>query len=429
MDPHKNIFYYYRGQTSKKDNTNDKQLENNLTKALINVLDPGNLDLVTENGSDLASELFSEMIGEDTGKLRQVKMQEGVGKRTLDVVLSFENTTVGVESKFGAKISLLQLNEELEGIANRDNPKVVIIAHSDQIDENRELWKNPNFKPFSWQQIYDFFENKVKVRDIQNPEQIFLLKQYLEYMRLMHMTGKFTKEDFDAVANTDMVDKGIKDLFGNFAKEVQVQLPRIQKFNISKEPSKHLWITFTKKAKKAKEANNEPHFTSHLNRDGIDMMFNAESRSCPKNIARILIGDNSRPTPKFEEFWKKVKSLENSGKSSVCKIIFMKVKKLRQGEQNEEPIFKTEMELKNKSETNPKYRQQHEDTEKRRKEYLIEILRHIRDMENDSSHYVWFRISCLVKKDELLGKDSLKEQAKVFIEHVEPITGFYDFFM
>jgi len=46
-DPHKNVFFYYRGPSSRKtDDEPDKQVEDNTTKALINTLDNSEKSLV-----------------------------------------------------------------------------------------------------------------------------------------------------------------------------------------------------------------------------------------------------------------------------------------------------------------------------------------------------------------------------------------------
>lgn len=423
MDPHKNIFYFYRGQTSKEDNTTDKQLENNLTKALINILDLGNLDVVTKNDSNLAPELFSKIIGEPTGKLRQIRLQEAIGKRTLDAVLSFENAIVGVESKFGSPIIASQLNEELDGLKGRKNPKIVVIAPSSEIKKNTGLWKNPKFKTISWQEIYDFFETKDMANDA---KQKFLLDQYLEYMGLMHMTERFIKEDFEAISSEDKINEAIKDKLYQFINEVQKRISDIKTFNLSKKPDKNLWITLSK-TKKAKEANKEFHFTSHLRPDGIDLMFNAEGHECPKRIADTLIDDDGNTTPHFDYFWEKIQGLETD-RQALRSIIFKKVRKLRQGG-DEEPIFELEMILQNKNHKYSKYSKQHEDTTRWRKECLLDILKqmkHIKDY--GSSQYVWFRISCFVPKKDIHDIKSLVEQADHFSQAVRPIISFYTFF-
>ncbi|MBI5002919.1 hypothetical protein HZC31_06010 [Candidatus Woesearchaeota archaeon] len=452
IDKHKNIFYFYRGPTSKQEGNDDaitRQLENNITKALVNVLDPENLEENFHDKSDdvLAKKFFIDILKtkkDELGNLKRVELQKYCSapeaqNRIPDAVFTFERKIIGIESKYKAPIISEQLKGQWEHLQSfDDNPILIVLAPASKIKEAKELFDThkTTLYPFSWEQVHDFFEREglQSSKDKNN----LLNKQFTEYLRLMHMTERFTKYDFSEVADLELEkgtpEKELTDKFDNFidrfVKEITKD-PTIKYLKSSKKSNKNLWITINKESKNTFD---EFHITSHLASNGIDLMFTTEERKMPKKLAMLLGAKDANFWKKEPalKFWNKIEriTLPIKGSNQKCefKIIFQGVRKYRQGDGNEEPICTFEFELNDKKD-DKEYLKKHQDTIDARKEYLGSILSTLYNIDlKQQNRYYRFRISCLVKRKGIEDEKTIDDQITYFVEQTEPIIDIYKFF-
>ncbi len=423
IDPHKNIFYSYRGPNREK---SEAQLENNLTKAFINLLDPQNLSTsVGKRPSRISKSLFGNkgnLIRKPLGKLVQVGLQPNLSYSRPDALLIFENGTIGIESKISAKIQNSQINEHLKGLQDYGNARLIVLAPSSQI----ETFKISNEKVtmVSWEKLYSKIEEyqaKIKTHN----KESFLVQQFLEYLRLLGMVNYFVKEDFKSIEN-DADTSYLKSKLRKFAELLQKRNDTLKNLELPKKENKELWTIITK----AKETKNSPryvHFTLWLHEYGIRIFLNSQKRDCPKRLAKRLLEDTI-----FEEFWEKIRDLQRQDTKEVSyEIILQSQRKFGQGDKNYEPIFETRMPLSDLKRQSSRYRKMHDDSEEKRKIILREMLRQIQSSQNlpreTYKPYLFFRISCDVSTSVLLEGDNLDQQAKIFLEKSKKLIQLYEF--
>lgn len=201
MKPHQNIFFYYRGpRAGRVDALFDPQLENNTTKALINLLEHGGpairaafLGLVDpqlatpdalrrtrvrlqEEASMLSAvnRRWLVTITADQGALDDVQLTSGHTRGVPDaLVYSLPHFGIIVESKVSAPLAEDQLIRHVSGAGWTDH-------------ERRDL---------TWSEVYKSFDglNRLNERDR------FLVNQFRQYLEVTAMTPftGFTRYDFD----------------------------------------------------------------------------------------------------------------------------------------------------------------------------------------------------------------------------------------
>src|SRR4030042_5713107 len=96
-DPHKNIFYYYRGPSSRENEEiiYDRQIEDNTTKALINCLEYSSRNLLEH-----FLNYFSIEVKNKTAP--QFLLQVSLSKSRPDARIKFIGSSIFIENKIGA---------------------------------------------------------------------------------------------------------------------------------------------------------------------------------------------------------------------------------------------------------------------------------------------------------------------------------------
>ncbi|MFH1550745.1 MAG: hypothetical protein ABIH04_09315 [Planctomycetota bacterium] len=268
MDPHRNIFYYYSGKKSESEEFHyDRQLENNTTKALVNLLElsPDRTPLETflrktGIGKDLQIRekhlkdfRFSLQRIPDAARLAtrrcvlKIYSEEDVGKREGGraggrpdawIYSPSTSTAIMIESKLGREPS----QEQIRG-------------HLDKVGWSRST----SCFGTTWQYLYS----------LHRLEDDFLSNQFVSYLEAIGMARfeGFSSEDFDFFLHRDeeykkILKKKLKDL----GSEVHCRLPAVVRGKFVKprvgnvgRSNKDVWLAFERdKKKKPSFANCNP---------------------------------------------------------------------------------------------------------------------------------------------------------------------------
>lgn len=101
-NPFRNVFYYYRGPSSKKEGQFDKQTEDNTTKALINTLENSEKDLLMcflkNTGIDIK---INDKVAYD------LQVSEELSRP--DALIQIDKYNIFIESKIGASLDKTKL--------------------------------------------------------------------------------------------------------------------------------------------------------------------------------------------------------------------------------------------------------------------------------------------------------------------------------
>lgn len=118
LDPHKNIFYYYRGPSSKQIPEEEKilydtQVEDNTTKALINCF---------ENCHDKLLNFFIQYFGINLNykDKPQFLLQVSKSKSRPDAEIKTPKKSIFIESKIASAVNVEQLGNHLKGIGEKN---------------------------------------------------------------------------------------------------------------------------------------------------------------------------------------------------------------------------------------------------------------------------------------------------------------------
>lgn len=193
-NPYRNVFYYYRGPSSKKEGHFDKQLEDNTTKALINTLESSAKRL-------LMSLLKKTEI--DIKHLDRVTYDLQVDKESSrpDALIQIDNKyDILIESKVDSPLEEYQICKHLESISNG----YLICITPREGDKNVVQQINKaNLRFITWKEVYMCFKEQLeKTKDEKTK---FIVQEFLEYLEAINMApfNGWNKKDFEAFLNIE----------------------------------------------------------------------------------------------------------------------------------------------------------------------------------------------------------------------------------
>jgi len=314
-DPHQNIFYYYRGPSSKTNfSASDIQVEDNTTKALINLLEfchtIGLTSLLTS---------FFKLIGARNAPILYFKLQKAEKISRPDAMIRLANSSVYIESKVKASLRPEQIQSHIRSLNPED--VLVVVTNDDSDKEKLTTLKNAKLHHITWSDIHKICidtYNRIKNDNERRSEQN-ILGQFIDYLEVIVMTGfnGFKNEDFDywldynpyyAPILKNKMNALAKAILQRFPTEVKKTYSSIKIGNISKaiKDERNAWVAIKKP--KGRDIFNQCNFTIEVSKDNLSI--NAvirNGRATDKNAPMGIFHDKLKNSKIFLRIIKDIK--------------------------------------------------------------------------------------------------------------------------
>ena len=194
-DFHHNIFYYYRGYKQSKQDGYDQQLENNTTKALINVLKHCHPDVVSDflkwlgiqTTGNVEVELQKPTIGRE--KIRRTSQRlllclVAIPEKNGDSICTKLEGSVSGDSCpdawiYGGDFVVLIESKVGDASLNLDQMR----CHFRKLQENS--WQKPRCQVRTWAEVHQFFDTLLPELKDKNK---LLAEQFMQYLEWNGMT-------------------------------------------------------------------------------------------------------------------------------------------------------------------------------------------------------------------------------------------------
>ena len=326
-DPHQNIFYYYRGPSKKTvDSLHDTQVEDNTTKALINLL-----EFTDRVDFDFLLNGFLKLINVPQKQITSFRLQKHEEKSRPDGVINFADSKVFIESKVAASLDLDQISRHLKSLGQNDF--LIVITNNENHRDKIKGLNNPKIRYISWKDIHhNFLSIANEMRGNKRLVPIFeLLKDFINYLEVIVMTefSGFKDEDFDFWITLDkhyipILKNKLESLATSIRKELPTELSRysyVRVGNISKSKSdeRSAWVVI-KKPDNAKDILNQCNFTIQVTKGTLDInavIRNGRSSEKWKPMGIFFNKLSSEP----DRFLKIIKAINKEGKFIVSRRV------------------------------------------------------------------------------------------------------------
>lgn len=193
QSPYRNIFMYYRGPSESQTQA-DQQLEDNITKSLINLFEHSNKNLLKDLLKSVGITISSDNVIFDL----QVANDESIP----DALIRADNCDIYIESKYKAHFDEIQLQKHIENTTGY----ILYISKQNYKEEIKQKYCADNVIFLKWSEIASFlikeYDNNIYPKDtITN----FLSNQFIEYMEELNMIPfrGWNNRDFESFLNTE----------------------------------------------------------------------------------------------------------------------------------------------------------------------------------------------------------------------------------
>ncbi len=311
MDPHRNIFFYYAG-TAKAVGGRDRQLEDNTTKALVNLLE------LTANG-DPEGQLtqnfiaYLEVSTSDSGAPDFALQRSTIGEIAL--ARAKDKLLLGIAPKVDGNVDLPEVGDQSSRpdawIWLRDavvcvETKVVGTFDPKQLAAHANtLGAGARQSLLTWRNVYGFFADQLAAALETRPTSLttVLLGQFIEYLRIIAYRQEinmgefdgFRPEHFAAFTFRDREDtkdnqRRVKHYLGQFVSAVREELPASlsdfghQQVGNLKADASHSWSTLSRGKKPVHEA----HFSFAVGSDDFAVRLLLEGLKPTKMAKRAI---------------------------------------------------------------------------------------------------------------------------------------------
>ena len=296
MDLHHNLFYGYRGPHS-ADSDRERQLENNVTKALINTLRLGGesvwrpflAELGVSDGNEAVFLLQRADLPSGSAALRQRCVLLGISPSQSrwspedavdetyasipDAWIYGEGFAVLVESKVAGDFINGQMQSHLARLQDRGHREPVVVLKT-------------------WRQVYDLFRRQLPSL---TGASALLVQQFIEFLEYSDMSGftGFRREHFDYFLSHDDDDarRWVRAQVTDFADRAQKRLCEFADFYESsdvgtlRQSDSYCWVAFGPASGAYRKVT---HQSISLSFDGVKVFVNAELKSATDHIKSVL---------------------------------------------------------------------------------------------------------------------------------------------
>jgi uncharacterized protein YggL (DUF469 family) len=224
QSPYRNIFMYYRG-ASVDETQADRQLEDNITKSLINLFEHSDKNLLKDFLKSIGVIISPDDVVFD--------LQVALPFSRPDALIRTNECDIYIESKFGASFDCDQLQNHLDNIEGY----LLYISKEKYKEDIKQNYCDGNVIFLTWTDIATFI---IKESDNTYPENTvtsFLSKQYINFMEELNMIPfrGWTNRDFESFLVTDNQNPKIAEEERKRVKEKLEQFLNESKENIDQK--------------------------------------------------------------------------------------------------------------------------------------------------------------------------------------------------
>lgn len=277
-DPHQNIFYYYRGPSKKTiDSLHDIQVEDNTTKALINLF-----EFAYRTNYDPIHKAFLKSLNVPKREIISFRLQKLGADSRPDGIINLTDYKIFIESKVRAPLSVDQIRRHLKSLTSND---FLLVITNDRNDKTKlKKLKDNRFRYLSWHDIHQMCLGITK--EIKNSKKLIanltILEDFINYLEVIVMTefSGFKDEDFDFwitqnIHYIPILRNKLQSLATIIKRELPVKLKKysyVKAGNISKSThdERFAWVAI-KKPENKKDILNQCNFTIEVSKKGLDI--------------------------------------------------------------------------------------------------------------------------------------------------------------
>jgi len=316
-DPHRNIFFYYAGSSSAAKGR-ERQIEDNTTKALVNLL-----ELSSQSDPDgWLVQRFAEFVGAKPANVRHPRF--ALQRSTIgELVVKRAKTRVllGIAPRVDPNFEIKETEKDgsrpdawiwfRDAVICVEN-KVVGTFNPDQLATHaKKLGPGVQTKLLSWRQVYAFFaERRVDAeKKMKGSLTAHLLDEFVAYLRIIAYRQEIDMGEFDGfrpehfTAFTFLDDeeaednrKQVKHYLGQFVSAVREGLPKSlsnfkkQEIGNLRGDGGHAWSTLSR----ATPPVHEPHFSFSISGDDLGVKLLLEGARPTRRAKRSIEKDPDR---------------------------------------------------------------------------------------------------------------------------------------
>jgi len=198
QSPYRNIFVYFRGAAVNQMQV-DRQLEDNITKSLINLFEHSDKNLLKDFLKSIGIIISPDNVIFD--------IQVANPESRPDALIRANECDIYIESKYEARFDSVQLQNHI----NNTNGYILYISKKKYEEEFKQKYRNKVIF-LNWSEIADFL---IKERDRntypKNTTTNFLSKQFIDFMEELNMIpfNGWNNRDFESFLSTDYENKTV----------------------------------------------------------------------------------------------------------------------------------------------------------------------------------------------------------------------------